>query len=94
MNLDDLEKKLEEATARLEQRIEDLGRRLEERTSGLSRTPSERKTHQRESPFWGIVLVVVGFILLANHFDWFDMRLPLIPAALMILGLFLLIENR
>lgn len=95
MNTEDLEKKLDEAVLRLEKRLEDMGRDLEARFSGGSTPPAERRTHRgKDSPFWGTLLVVLGFILLANHFDWFHLNIPILPAALIVLGLFLVIENK
>ncbi|MFH1862477.1 MAG: DUF5668 domain-containing protein [bacterium] len=45
-------------------------------------------------PFWGIVLVVVGLIILGNQLNWFDLEVPFIPVALIVLGCYLIISRK
>ncbi|RJP73680.1 MAG: hypothetical protein C4524_14280 [Candidatus Zixiibacteriota bacterium] len=97
MSTEDLERRVEDIVARLEKRIEDLEKSLDQRFSASGSplpplTPPHRRS--RDNSFWGIALLVVGLILLANHFDWFYFEIPWIPAALIILGLYLILENR
>jgi hypothetical protein len=97
MTTDDLEKKLEVLSARMEERLEAFGKRLEERfdkTGSESVTPVQSRGRKSETPFWGIVLVLGGFILLGEHLHWFNLDIPFLPAALIILGSYLIIENR
>jgi hypothetical protein len=91
---EDLEKRLEEAVAKLEKRAEELGKNLEERfTQGKNDFSSCRPRMRRGTPFWGIALVVVGFLLLANHMHWFLRDLPIIPIVLIALGALLLFDR-
>ena len=76
MSLDDLEKKFEEFTRDIEKRIEEFTRRLDAKLSG-GKTPEPEKKGTTGSPrrhdttFWGIILVIIGVVLLGNHFRWF-----------------------
>ena len=95
MSLEDIEKRVDEAVARLENRLENLSKEIEEKVAAaLKPIPRPYARMNRSSSFWGLVLVIIGAILLANHFDWFDSHIPLIPAALIALGIYLLVENR
>ncbi len=95
MNLDDLEKKVDQITTDLEKKIDQLGKSLEERIAGAPPAQSASKPEERgKTPLWGLALVVVGLVLLANHFEWFHLDLPMIPALLIIIGLFLVLDNR
>ncbi|MBU0520478.1 hypothetical protein KKA00_03560 [bacterium] len=100
MSLDDLEKKFTEFADDMEKRFNDFTQKLEnEFFSKKTETEKLQQIHKpppkgRDAAFWGIVLVVVGVILLGNHFRWFYLDVPLIPAALVILGAYLIMENR
>lgn len=100
MSLEDLDKKFEDLTAKMEKRFDEFREKIEERftsqkpaSEAQDESQGELRKH-RDTPFWGVVLVIVGVILLGNHFDWFDLGIPIIPAALIILGCYLILENR
>lgn len=98
MTFEELDKKIEAFVSRMDDRITEIERRLGSRSEGSQKNaaPADKGPQRRgrDSSFWGIALVVIGFILLGNHFNWFDLDIPIIPAALIILGCYLLIENR
>jgi hypothetical protein len=94
MSLDDLEKKLNKFAEEVEERLETFGKRIDESLGSKDSTePEPRSGRLKDFPFWGIVLIIVGFVLLGNHLNWFDIDVPLIPTALIVIGLYLIIEN-
>jgi hypothetical protein len=95
MSLEDIDKKFEELISQVDKRFEELGKKLEDRFSYHSTTPTKPIGHRaRDSVFWGLALVVVGLVILANHFHWLNDDIPIIPTILILLGLFLILENR
>jgi hypothetical protein len=94
MSLEDLDKKFDDLLSQVDKRFEDLGKKLEERFSYRPLGSEPRLKPKRDSAFWGVALVLVGFVLLANHFQWLNDDIPLIPTVLVLLGLYLIIENR
>jgi len=100
MNLEDLEKRLEKVGSDIGQRLEEISQRLDDHLSGKGSAGGASDESQLpprrgySTPFWGVALVVIGVILLGNHFDWFDLQIPVIPTALIILGCYLILENR
>jgi len=98
MKLDDLDKKIENLITSVEKRFAEIDKMIEERLSGRPKSDSTEAKHRvkkhRDASFWGIALVVIGFILLGNHFHWFNLDIPVLPTALIILGCYLILENR
>ena len=100
MTLDDLDKKFNELAAKLEKRFEEFRTKIEDHLSHPQPATEEKTEKQpelrryREVSFWGVVLVIVGVILLGNHFNWFDVEIPIIPTAFIILGCYLILEHR
>lgn len=100
MNLNELEKKFSDFAEEVEKKIEEFGRQIDERFSNLTASEKEKqpdpsvpsKRHS-DKLFWGIALIIVGIILLGNHLRWFILEIPWIPAALIILGIYLVFEN-
>ena len=100
MSLDELEKKFSDFAEEVEKRIEEFGRQIDERFSKINPTDTQHQPdksftskHHRGLPFWGIVMVIAGFVILGNHLRWFHFDIPFIPAALIIIGFYLIIEN-
>ena len=95
MSLEELEKRVDDALGKLEGRLENLDKEMEGKINAAlhpeKRIPPKAKCAEG---FWGLALIVIGIILLGNHFEWFDWHIPLIPAALIIIGVYLLVENR
>lgn len=97
------EEKFEEKMKRLEKRMEEMGKKLEEkgeelgkRVEGKAKTVHDklgRKGHREHSVFWGIVLIVVGFVWLGNNLDWFDYDIPWVPVVMIGVGIFLVIRH-
>ncbi len=100
MSLDDLEKRLTDFSNDVEKRFEEFGKRLEEKFRGDKRPDNEENktagtTHKRhETSFWGMILIVIGAVLLGNHFHWFYLDIPIFPAAIIILGVYLIIDHQ
>lgn len=95
MTLDDLDKKFEDLVSQVDKRFEELGKKIEDRFSYHLSGASQRKISRASGgSFWGVALVLGGIILLANHFQWLGDDIPLIPTILVLLGLYLVIENR
>ncbi len=44
--------------------------------------------------YFGILLIAVGFFLLAKEMGWISMRLPIWPLLLIILGFYLLLSKK
>lgn len=104
-----IEERVEQIVKDAEQRINELGdkfdekiveeklkhaadrihRRVEER---LDEAKKSRCSH-RNSEFWGIVLIVIGFIFLADNLHWIRWSLPWIPTILIIFGGFLVFQS-
>jgi hypothetical protein len=95
MSLEDIDKKFEELVSRVDKRFEELGKKLEDRFSyPASSQPKPKPSRTRDSIFWGAAMMVVGLVLLANHFHWLSEDVPVIPTVLILLGLYLILENR
>jgi hypothetical protein len=99
MDLNELEKRVDEIGERVEKRIDELAKHIEERFSQKNNTPPQfPPSYQHRAriggSFWGIALIAFGIVLLNNHFDWFDLNIPLLPAILIILGLYLVFETK
>lgn len=100
MDPEELDKKFTELADNFQKRFDDLNKKVEERLSRLeqkpapSSTPPPRLKKHHDSVFWGLVLLIIGIILLGNDFRWFYLDIPVLPTALIILGGYLVIENR
>ncbi|TKJ39687.1 hypothetical protein CEE37_10425 [candidate division LCP-89 bacterium B3_LCP] len=93
----DLEKKLEELSSKVEERFKELSDKIEGKLSSLNSSGPKftaKVTKKHDTPFWGIVLVIAGFVLLGEYFDWFNLNVPFLPAALIVLGAWLIIDKR
>jgi hypothetical protein len=87
------EEKIEETTRRFEERLKDFEERLEEKFD-TKYWEHRRWTHSRRSgEFWGIVLLIVGFIFMAENMHWFHWDFPLIPTAMIVVGIYLLFRS-
>jgi len=100
MSVDDIEKKFTEFANNMEKRFNEFTQNLQNDLKG-GKTETEKlqqvtppRRRDRDAAFWGIVLLIIGVVLLGNHFHWFYLDIPLIPAALVILGAYLIFENR
>jgi fatty acid desaturase len=88
---DTLENKIRE----LEQKIEDMSRKIgdevEEHVRGV-----RVHVHRREGRgvFWGLLFILVGLVWLGNSVGWFDFDVPLLPSALIVVGLIIIFSSR
>ena len=86
----------------LDERVEQLREQVEELTNSLG-DKSTQWTHKvhirparygRDSLFWGLVLLIAGGIMIIDKFTVFDIDLPLLPSALIVVGLYIIIRGR
>jgi hypothetical protein len=87
-----LEKRIEEMGKTLEEKGEEFGKRVEDRAKTINKEIRHR-SHVGHSLFWGIVLLVVGFLWLGNNLRWFWYDIPWIPVAMIAGGIFLIIKH-
>ncbi len=100
MNTEEIEKKLSRVAETLQRQFEEFKKQVNERISKLEENraapekplPALKKRH--DGVFWGAVMVVVGIVLLGNYFRWFYLDIPIFPAILVILGAYLIFEDR
>jgi len=88
-----LEKRIEEIGKTVEEKGEELGKRVESRAKKIQNRFEHRECGRGHSLFWGIVLIVVGFVWLGNNLDWFDYDIPWVPVAMIGVGIFLIIKH-
>jgi len=88
---DTLENKIRE----LEQKIEEMGRKIgdevEEHVRGV-RVHVHRR--ERRGVFWGLLFILVGLVWLGKSVGWFDLDIPLLPSALIVVGLLIIYNSR
>ncbi len=93
--LSDLTASVDARLGKIERTLEELKRRGE---ASSGEKPALRETatlpRKRQTSFWGVALVAIGSILLANHFHWFHLHVPMIPTVLVIFGIILILDNR
>jgi hypothetical protein len=97
------EKKFEDKMKHMEKRIEEVGKNVESKGEAFGKRVEERaqqiakdvKKEGRKTPglFWGIVLIVVGFIWLGDNLGWFWYDVPWIPIIMLVVGIFLVLKN-
>ncbi|MCX6639990.1 MAG: hypothetical protein NTW14_05850 [bacterium] len=99
MSLDELEKRINDVSDQIEKRFDEVTKQIEERFTQSKSTGQEpprqdlRPRSRQHTPFWGIALIAFGIVLLNNHFSWFELDVPILPAVLIILGAYLIFEN-
>lgn len=54
----------------------------------------EIKCKHSHSPFWGVVLLVLGFVFLADNMGWLYIDLPFWPIVMIIGGAYLIYSSR
>ncbi len=85
-----IEQKIDEISSRVDEKLNDIGDRLDEVFDGKKKSES----HRRGGEFAGILLIVIGFIFLAQNLDWFDWDLPWFPLLLIVIGVYLIYNHR
>jgi hypothetical protein len=89
--IDELERKIEAFNRKLEEVGEKIGQRIELKIEDKGRYG---RHHERTRIFWGLAFIIGGFIWLGNQMDWFDLHLPIAAAALILIGIYLIVFAR
>jgi len=87
-----LEKRMEEIGKALEEKGEQLGEKVEDKVKTVDKKMWGRR-HSGHSLFWGIVLIVVGFVWLGNNLGWFLYDIPWVPVAMIAVGIYLILKH-
>lgn len=89
----EVEKRLEEIGKKVEAKGEEIGKVVEEKAKTVKKD-LEYKGHHNHSLFWGLVLVVLGFLWLGNNLGWFYYDVPWLPLVMIAGGIYLILRNR
>lgn len=88
------EEKIEEIVKKVEEKIHNIGDIVDERIKEhlVEKEAKNVKSNQqrRNHEFWGIILLVFGFIFLAENMNWIQWDVPLIPLAMVAIGIYLI----
>ena len=87
------EKKMEAMGKKLEEKGEVYGKEFEEKAKAFQ-NKMQHNVHGNHQFFWGGVLIVVGLVWLGNNLGWFHYSIPLIPVAMIALGIFFILKHR
>lgn len=88
----DVEERLEEMGKKIEERGEEFGKRVETRAKDWEKEFKKKGKHGH-TLFWGIVLVLIGFMWLGNNLGWFYYDVPWIPVIMIAGGIYLIMKN-
>jgi hypothetical protein len=86
MDEKEFQEKLDETVRKVETRLKEVTEQLEQKLDSKLWAQQKVKRHRGAEQFWGVALLLVGFVLLADRFEWFHWHLPLIPIALIVIG--------
>lgn len=88
--------RLEAEIRRMEKQIDSKLDKLEVDISRLTGSRKDSDLGQRAGSrfFWGIILIVVGILWMADKFDWFEIPFRFWPVALVVVGLYLLLVRK
>ena len=90
----DIHDKVDRIIDDVNQRVSDAMQQVNQKIDEITGKSNRKTKKQKDNTFWGIVMIVVGFFWLGNNLDWFDFNIPIWPIAIIIVGLYLLIEGR
>ena len=82
------EKQIEEL---VETKIKDALSKVENASESISERHNRRRHNHSE--FWGLILFVIGFILLARNLHWFRWDIPFWPIVLIAGGAYLIYSS-
>ena len=89
-----IEEKLEELSRQVEDKMREIGESVDSKfKQHLEDKELREHIHSRSrrgGEFWGVILLVVGFLILADNMHWFNWDIPLIPLGMIILGVYLI----
>jgi hypothetical protein len=85
---------LEDLSDQINQRVDDALKRVDEKLANIANEPRKKSRRRWDNTFWGIVLLLVGFFWLGNNLHWFRIHIPLWPVILIVIGLYLLLDQR
>jgi hypothetical protein len=84
----------EKVVGDLDQRVKDALKKVEEKLGQIEEEPREKSRRRWDNSFWGIVLLLLGFFWLGNNLHWFRIHIPFWPVILIVIGLYLLLDQR
>ena len=87
----DVEKKIEELGETIGTRGEDWGKKVEKKAKAFAEKV-EKDGHGGQSIFWGIVLIVIGFLWLGRNLGWFLFNIPWFPLILIAVGIYVVLK--
>ncbi len=97
------EDKFEKKMNKLEKRLDEMGNRLEDKGEAFGKQMEDKAKHWSDevchrnacghSLFWGIVLIVIGFLWLGRNLDWFMYDIPWVPVIFIALGIYFILRN-
>ncbi|MBC8205196.1 hypothetical protein ISS30_06975 [bacterium] len=90
-----IEEEIERASKVIEEKAQEIGRKIESEFRGGKKSEhSERRCHHSAGNFWGVVLIIFGFIFLAENLRWIDWNIPFWPLLLIVVGAYLIYDKR
>ena len=78
----------------INRRVNDALKRVEEKLGKIAEEPRKKSRRRWDNTFWGAVLLLVGFFWLGSNLHWFRIHIPLWPVILIVIGLYLLLDQR
>ena len=85
----EVERKIEELGQTIESKGGEWGKKVEKQAKALSEKV-EKEGHGGHSMFWGVALIVLGFLWLGRNLGWFLFDIPWLPVVLIGVGAFLI----
>jgi len=88
----EVENKIEDMGKTIESKSEEWGKKVEMKAKAFSKKV-EKDGHGRNSMFWGIALIVLGFLWLGRNLGWFLFDIPWFPLILIGMGAFMVWQH-
>ena len=92
-----IEEKIEQAAREFKEKAKEIGERIEKEFKSEA---GERGRHDpkhrphRSANFWGAVLIIIGFLFLAENLRWIDWDIPFWPIVLIVVGAYIIYDQK